>query len=334
MENNTSPMDMARTDDIKTSVLVVGVLFIVLSVCVVFGNALVIISIRRFQRLKTLTNRMVLSLALADFIAGLFIFWQSCFSWFPQLESSGTACLFRFVNMQPSLCSSMHLVCIAVDRYVAVLHPLRYNEFVTPKVVNILLSVAWGSSILLTGIVIGTAKYNPSISLCTLPDVVSHAIIMVMHTILTSLIVAMFFIYGRIFLVARKQMKQIHALSAPSGLQENRGNRIARELKAAGQLSVVVLVFFICHATFLVTLGLGYIYRELMPIPTFILCYKVSLFVVFCNSALNPIVYALNNREFRAAFKRLLCSLCLTGNQRNMNNNTLYFSDQSNGVNE
>ena len=298
----------AQKSPVKASVLAVGILFIILSACVIFGNTLVIVSILKFQRLKTLTNRLVLSLAVADFTAGILIFYQSCFSWFPQLESSPVACLFRFLNAQPSLCSAMHLVSIAVDRYIAVLHPLRYNEFVTPKVVNILVSVAWATSIVCTSLVIGTAHYIPG-SLCTLPDIVPQPVLIaVIHVVITSLVVAMCFFYGRIFWVARKQMKQIHAMVPSSGGQDYKGSRMARELKAARQLSTVVLVFFTCHATFLIVLGLGYFEKGvIMPLLTYITWYKISMIVVFCNSSLNPVVYALKIKDFRQAFKRILC---------------------------
>ena len=218
-------------------------------------------------------------------------------------------CLFRFLNAQPTLCSSMHLVSIAVDRYIAVLHPLRYNEFMTPKVVNILVAVAWAASIICTGLLIGTANYIPGVSLCTLPDIVPQPVLItVLHVVLTSLIMAMFFIYGRIFWVARKQLKQIHAMLPSSGDQEYKSSRMARELKAARQFSTIVLVFFICHASFIIVLGLGYIEKGvIMPMSTYILCYKISLIVIFCNSGLNPLVYALKFKDFRQAFKRILC---------------------------
>ena len=51
MENVTLITDQIQNATMRASVLAVGILFCVLSVCVIFGNTLVIVSIHRFQRL-------------------------------------------------------------------------------------------------------------------------------------------------------------------------------------------------------------------------------------------------------------------------------------------
>jgi hypothetical protein len=133
----------------------------------------------------------------------------------------------------------------------------------------------------------------------------------------------MFVIYGRIFWVARKHMYQIHASVAPSAGQDDTRTRMIKELKAARQLSTIVLVYFICHAVFLVILGMGYNANS-MPIDKNIITYKASLIIMFFNSAINPIVYALQSKEFREAFKRILCPY---GLQSGQSDDTLGFTD-------
>ena len=310
MANETEQnVDSLKT--INTTLLFIGVLFLLLASWILLGNSLIMIAIARFRRLQTLTNRFVFSLALSDFMAGLFIIWQSCFSWFPQLEGSGTACIFRFLNIQSSFCSAFHLIAIATDRYLAVLHPLRYQEFITPRVVNVLIALSWIFAFIILGSVLGTADYVAGVSFCTLPDIVPHALlILIFHVLLVSEIIAMFYMYGRIFWVARKQVRQISENEVSGGQTEKR-KTFAKELKAARQLSFIVLVFFVCHATFLVVLAPSYIYKEIMPVPKFIIMYKVSLIIIFGNSALNPIVYALKNKALRKAFKCILCRCLL-----------------------
>jgi hypothetical protein len=324
MENTTSVAIDRPKAGIKTSVLAIGLLFIALVISILFGNALVMISIRRFRRLQTLTNRLVFSLALSDFVNGILIIWQSCFSWFPQLETSGIACRFRFLNIQAMLCSPMNLVIVAVDRYLAVLHPLRYHEFMTPRLVNILLGVAWATSTALTALVIGTIVYIPGVSICYLPDIVPDVVnVFVFQVVITLLIVAMFVIYGQIFWAARKHMHQIHPMASLPAGQIDSGKRMIKELKAAKQLFAIILVFFFCHAVFLVVLALGY-YDNIMPIAIYMINYKASLIIMFFNSAINPIVYALKSKAFREAFKRIVCRYVLLSEQ---NNDTLVFSD-------
>ena len=281
-----------------------------------------ILSIRRFRHLQTLTNRFVFSLAIADFMAGLFIFWQSCFSWFPELNYNAIACVFRFVSAQPSFSSAIHLVVIATDRYLAVLHPLRYHELMTTKVANILIAVAWISSVLLTAVIIGTAEYIPGVSICTLVHIVPHwVLIVVFHVVVTLLILAMFFMYGRIFWVARKQAQQIHAMELSVGTEDNDKSSSAKELKAAKQLSTIVFVYFLTHGlALLIGMGIGYNYSNIMSLQMYIIYYKIYLMTTFLNSGLNPIVYASKNKEFREAFKRILRPCSTTDGQGNVLN--------------
>jgi hypothetical protein len=200
----------------------------------------------------------------------------------------------------------------------------------TTKVANVLIAMAWILSLILMSTVIGTARYVPGVSLCTLPDVVPHPVlIVVFHVSVLSMIVAMFFMYGRIFWVARKHMHQIHAMEVSSGTEENTMGTFTKELKAAKQLSIIVLVFFICHIGFLIGLGIGYSYRDIMSIPHYILYYKFSLIIVFFNSALNPVVYASKSKEFREAFKRILCPGSTKAGQRD---DTLAGVDNSNST--
>ncbi|XP_054884819.1 olfactory receptor 52N5-like [Poeciliopsis prolifica] len=51
--------------------------------------------------------------------------------------------------------SHMILVIMAIDRYVAICHPLRYNSIMTNKVVIGLSATAWGVSLLLVSVLLG-----------------------------------------------------------------------------------------------------------------------------------------------------------------------------------
>ncbi|XP_066506564.1 trace amine-associated receptor 13c-like [Hoplias malabaricus] len=104
-----------------------------ISVCTVFLNLLVIISISHFKQLHTPTNLIILSLAVADFLVGLFVMPMDIMQLMDSCWHLGTiACyispIISFVSLYGSLYS---LILIAVDRYIAITNPLQYSSHIT-----------------------------------------------------------------------------------------------------------------------------------------------------------------------------------------------------------
>lgn len=140
--NDSSSFDLERivptTNASTTSVgaelnLPYTVCEILVAICAVFGNGLVIIVFGKERKLRRRTNYYIVSLATADLLVGLFAIP------FAILASIGLptnlyACLFT-VSVLVVLCtiSIFCLVAVSVDRYWAILHPMRYSRTVRTK---------------------------------------------------------------------------------------------------------------------------------------------------------------------------------------------------------
>ncbi|XDV54614.1 hypothetical protein PO909_022863 [Leuciscus waleckii] len=121
------------------------VFFSLLSAWTVFLNLLVIISISHFKKLHTPTNLIILSLAVADLLMGLIVIpiegtrlIETC--WY----FGDTFCkLFMIILVLVFSSSLSNLVLIAVDRYVAVCHPLQYPQKITTTKTLVSICLCW-----------------------------------------------------------------------------------------------------------------------------------------------------------------------------------------------
>ena len=95
------------------------------------------------------------------------------------------------------------------------------------------------------------------------------------------------------------------AAAAVMAERERARRRLARyrERRATVVLGVVMASFVGCWLPFFSLYPLSLLVGFHVPAPLF----AVIFWLGYCNSALNPIIYTVFNREFRAAFRRMLC---------------------------
>ncbi|KAG7200706.1 hypothetical protein KM043_001257 [Ampulex compressa] len=155
LENVTSGQDQVLLDtgqarlDIEEVLLLTAKAtamgFIIL--CALFGNLLVIVSVMRHRKLRVITNYFVVSLALADMLVAIF-----AMTFNASVELSGSWLFGYFMcdvwnslDVFFSTVSILHLCCISVDRYYAIVQPLDYPLIMTNLRLGTMLSVVWCS---------------------------------------------------------------------------------------------------------------------------------------------------------------------------------------------
>lgn len=125
--------------------------FIILAA--LLGNLLVIVSVMRHRKLRVITNYFVVSLALADMLVAIF---AMCFNF--SVELTGGTWLFGYfmcdvwnsLDVYFSSASILHLCCISVDRYYAIVQPLDYPLIMTNGRLAVMLAVVWCSPALVS----------------------------------------------------------------------------------------------------------------------------------------------------------------------------------------
>lgn len=125
--------------------IVKGFIFSSVIAGAVLGNALVIISVHRHRKLRVITNYYVVSLAMADMLVAL-----CAMTFNASVELSGYWMFGTFMcdvwnslDVYFSTASILHLCCISVDRYYAIVRPLEYPITMTHRTVSFMLANVW-----------------------------------------------------------------------------------------------------------------------------------------------------------------------------------------------
>ncbi|XP_056145781.1 trace amine-associated receptor 13c-like [Lampris incognitus] len=271
-------------------------------------NLLVIISISHFRKLHTPTNFLLLSLAISDLLVGLLMpiygvqILGDC--WF---LGDSLCAVFFFLNFIIIAASVGNMVLISIDRYVAICDPLHYPTKVTQRRVQISVCICWFCSFFYNSLVLKDFlnqpdKYNSCYGECVLViDYIAGAVDLILTFIgpITAIIV----LYMRVFVVAVSQARAMssHIVSVPSQNTVTVTSKKS-ERKAARTLGVVIVVFLICFCP--------YYYPSLAGQDTLSSASSMAIVIwfLFCNSCLNPVIYAFFYPWFRKTVK-LIASL-------------------------
>ncbi len=293
-DNNLSCTKIIRPE---AEYIVVYIFVSVSSVFTVFLNLLVIVSISHFKQLHTPTNVLILSLAVADLIAGLILMpvhgmklIEPCW-YFGEIFCS----LFPLILNMVITASLGHLIIISVDRYIAVNDPLRYplkiniNRVVVSIVVNWLFSFVYSFYILYESLIYPERNYS-CIGECILYLKLEY-LILDSFVCLVAPCCVIISLYVKICFVATYQAKQLNSVT---------DKKARSEKKAARTLGIVVMVYLLCWMPcYLVTLSLGHDENDAFII-------NIMIWIVCMNSLMNPLIYAMFYRWFRVSAKYIM----------------------------
>ncbi|XP_028662605.2 LOW QUALITY PROTEIN: adenosine receptor A2b [Erpetoichthys calabaricus] len=308
---------------------VVTELFI--AVLAIAGNVLVCWAVSINSTLKNATNYFLVSLAVADILVGcLAIPFAITIS--TGFSSEFYSCLFLacfvLVLTQSSIFS---LLAVAIDRYLAVKIPLRYRELVTGKRAREIIAVFWILSFIIglipflgwngkdkccsgTSNGTNTALDGQNICLnashvnnhscqvnCYFEVVVDMKYMVYFNffgCVLPPLLI-MLVIYIKIFMVARKQLRQIE-LKCING--DNSRRLLQKEIAAAKSLSIIMGLFAVCWLPVHILNCVTLFYKKVNEPWVMFMAIILSHF----NSVVNPIIYAYRIKDFRNTFRKII----------------------------
>ena len=318
---------------VQASFLVVVILSSVL------GNVLILLAIYRNRSLRCITSVFVANLAVADLLLAVtgmpFTLVSSItYDWI----FGGVWCKINgMINSSFCIASMLSLAAVSIDRYFAIMKPLRYINIMTARTASFLVAGVWGQSLLCAFLpIFGWASYtyitNESICTADWRSNISYTLFIFGACFFAPLTV-MAYCYYHILRAARKQSKSVIPVvgelkgdtlrtavaisvtysksqkAKAADIKENvrreheAKEKFLRETKAAKTLLIVMGTFIFCWLP-------HFIGMTCLLFPT---ChwpdefFATTTWLAMANSGCNPIIYGVMNKKFRNSFREILC---------------------------
>lgn len=190
-------------------------------VAAILGNLLVIVSVMRHRKLRVITNYFVVSLAFADMLVAMVAMTFNASVQLTGMWKFGyfMCDVWNSLDVYFSTASILHLCCISVDRYYAIVKPLKYPINMTKRVVAIMLVATWLSPAIISFVPIFLGWYTTSEhqNFRKSHPEACEFIVNEIYVIVSSLIsfwipcAIMVYMYFAIFREANRQEKQLHS---------------------------------------------------------------------------------------------------------------------------
>eukprot|EP00057_Strongylocentrotus_purpuratus_P030680 XP_782413.1 PREDICTED: allatostatin-A receptor-like [Strongylocentrotus purpuratus] len=276
------------------------------SVLGIVGNLLVILALRKRRAASRSTDTLMSALAFADFLTSIFTIPVPSAATVPDSPLGQFYCkmtlpgFFLFVAFTAS---SYILMAISIERFLAVVYPLQFNQLMARKqMLFIVISIIWIVSFLVYGIFIATAVIANAVThTCTLyfPTNAAKVTLGYFMFIYRFVLPVMVMLITQVFIACKLHQHSVHFKG-----QEAVSFHIKARNRVLKLMSIVIIVFIITwgpgqFSFFLYTIGV-------LP-PTYIGGPLHKFIIVFTtyNSCMNPVIYIVWFPEFRMALRQL-----------------------------
>ena len=281
-----------RADEFYFTFIANGVFNALLCLTATILNSITIQAIRRTSSLPKPLKAFHLTLAVSDLCVGLIVHPLYVARMILLLNATSqnrttiqnTNIAFAVTSNFLFYASFLSVLALTVDRFLAIIFHLRYQEIVThSRAVFVVILLFLVSAFLSTvGLWFTREQITRALKMQTVCEILCLIIIAIL--------------YCKIHLIVRRHRKQIQALQVRERNGKERANA-ARRFKLAGSTFCVYLVFVVCYlpniCIIIVLINSG-------PSKTCIFHFKYYFWtLVLLNSSLNPLIYCWKMRHIR-----------------------------------
>ncbi|XP_004457486.3 somatostatin receptor type 5 [Dasypus novemcinctus] len=282
--------------------VLVPVLYLLVCAAGLGGNALVIYVVLRHAKMKTVTDIYILNLAVSDVLLMLglpFLATQNAVSYWPF-----GAVLCRLVMTLDGVNQFTSVFCLtvmSVDRYLAVVHPVRAARWRRPRVARRASAAVWGAALLMALPLVVFADVQEGWDTCNLswPEPVGlWGAVFVIYTSVLGF-------FGPLLVICLCYLLIVAKVRA-AGARGGSARRRRSERRVTRMVVVLVSVFAGCWLPFFLV-NLVNLAFALPEEPASAGLYFFVVILSYANSCANPVLYGFLSDNFRQSFRKVLC---------------------------
>ena len=295
---NISCLDQKRSN---AASIVLSLWFSFSGLAAVTGNAVVLWLFYKNESLRTISNRFLASLSVADFLVGLVIdpAWITIRCLIQPRETDILLYVSDMLWIHTTAATTFNLCCVSVDRFIAIRFPFRYQDIVTKKRCYTAIILVWLISL------------GFPFSSMSVDDEKNNVVELVLSVALIMFVFPLFvvsFCYIFILREARKQFRKILTGKNPRNFDENIRVNTMQNFKAIKTVGVVLGLYIITWMPSLVLLLVHCYYyianQQCKDNKLMTVSWPWVEAIAFTSSAINPWIYYFRNTEFCQAFRR------------------------------
>ena len=278
----------------------IRLVFLFFTVLSLVGNSWVIFIIAKRRRLRPTANWFILSLAAADLgVTCAFSPYMICEVILGTCkEKVGLIFAIYFVTV-----SAMGLIAMVAERYVAIVHSLKYVRiFTTARRTFLIIGACWGFPFLITAMNLAVRR-NWGVK-----TLIFYIIYILLFVVLPT--VLLLTAHFHILLIARKLSLQMRALMKQVRFNITANSLKIKEIRNVGLKASTVRLVSVLVTIFTACCGIGlyvflcYTFKICFVSKHTLLIYRLLLLV---NSTMNPLVYAFLKEDIKRESKAFLC---------------------------
>ncbi|XP_053312029.1 motilin receptor [Spea bombifrons] len=305
--------DLCSYFSVHTLIPVTTVSLLVMVVGLI-GNAITILIIKTYKDMKTTTNFYLSSMAVSDMIIllclpfDLYRLWKSR----PWIFGDFLCKFQNFISEGCTYSTILHITALSMERYLAICFPLKAKVFITKRRVKVVIASLWVFALLSAGpfyFLVGSEQlYNMSSDSgssweCRYTSYASSSgLLNVMMWVTTVyFFVPMFcltILYG---FIGKTLWKGKDALRGPNAARREKCHKQTVRI-----LVVVVLSFIICWLPFHIGRIIFVHTRGFQMLKVSQYFNTVAMQLFYLSASINPILYNVISKKFRAAAYKLL----------------------------
>ncbi|XP_062607749.1 neuropeptide receptor 15-like [Saccostrea cucullata] len=324
---NESHSENLGSDSISPETVVgLSLLFFVISVIGICGNSFVVCAVVCNKKMRTsMTNLLITNLAFADLLIMVFGIPETILFMLEQgWLFNRTACKVNRYIMVTSLYGSvLTLIALCVERYVAIIHPIKAHIVCNKRRIVFILGCIWPCAclaglptLMFNEVIQGDPRIPIVYCMIIFPD--NHMFYFVLFKYIESVLfyflplviqVTLYIFVTKHLFVGSERLHRRVTIRLVNGSSLERFSEALQARRGVVKMLISsVVVYFLSYLPHQVLL----ISNTISP-QTFHHNFAYQVFVMIIanvNSAANPVLYSIFSQNFRQCFKFIICRCC------------------------